>query len=88
MRASEIVNKYAHGERNFQGANLRGLSFKGKDLSGADLSGADLRGTNFSGANLTGAKFVDAKAGLQRRWWIFLLIISFFLVLFSPITSN
>lgn len=35
MKASELLNKYAQGERNFQRVNLRGQSFKGKDLSGA-----------------------------------------------------
>ena len=83
MKASEVVNKYANGERNFQGVSLRGLSFKGKDLSGADFSGADIRGTNFTGANLVGANFRNAKAGLQRHWWIFILIVSFLVVIFS-----
>ena len=79
MKASRVLQRYAAGERNFQGANLRGLSFKGKDLSGADFSGADIRGTNFSRANLTGAKFRGAKAGLQKRWFIALLIVSWLL---------
>ena len=43
MKASEVVNKYATGERDFRNANLRGLSFKNQDLSGADFSGADIR---------------------------------------------
>ena len=83
MKASEVVNKYAQGERNFQGANLRGLSFKGKNLSGADFSNADIRGTNFTGANLTGTNFRGAKAGLQKRWAAFLVTMAFVLAVIS-----
>ena len=75
MKASEIVNKYALGERNFQGANLRGLSFKGKDLSGADFSGADIRGTDFTDAILVGTIFRGAKAGLEKYWLISALFV-------------
>ncbi|MDB9514902.1 pentapeptide repeat-containing protein, partial [Kamptonema animale CS-326] len=74
MKAQELLKRYAEGRRDFRGENLRGLSFKGKDLSGADFSETDIRGTNFSRANLTGAKFVEAKAGLQKRRVIGLLI--------------
>ena len=65
---------------DFCGQNLRGRNFKGRqDLAGANFSHADIRGANFSGANLTGANFTLAKAGLQRRWAIGLVIISFLL---------
>ncbi|WP_375505606.1 pentapeptide repeat-containing protein [uncultured Nostoc sp.] len=61
------------------GQNLRGRNFKGQDLAGANFSYADIRGANFTNANLTGANFSYAKAGLQRRWAIGLVIISFLL---------
>ncbi|MCM1982099.1 pentapeptide repeat-containing protein [Lyngbya confervoides] len=79
MRAAEVLNRYAEGERNFQGANLCGQSFCDKDLSGADFTNADLRGVNFSnstlkesdfsGANLKGVNFTHANlrgANLSR----------------------
>nr|MDZ8049181.1 pentapeptide repeat-containing protein [Nostoc sp. DedQUE02] len=64
---------------DFSGENLRGRNFKGQDLAGANFSYADIRGANFANANLTGANFSHAKAGLQRRWAIGLVIISFLL---------
>lgn len=64
---------------DYSGQNLRGHSFKNQDLRGADFSGADIRSADFSGANLTGANFSHAKAGLQWRWAIFLVIVSLLL---------
>lgn len=52
MKATEVLNRYAKGERDFRGANLRGQNFRGQDLSGADFSEADIRGTNFTNAVL------------------------------------
>ncbi|MEH2106035.1 pentapeptide repeat-containing protein [Nostoc sp.] len=65
---------------DFSGQNLRGRNFKGRqDLAGANFSYADIRGANFTNANLTGANFNHTKAGLQRRWVIFLVLVSWLL---------
>ncbi|NJQ97318.1 MAG: pentapeptide repeat-containing protein [Hydrococcus sp. CSU_1_8] len=56
MKASEVLKKYADGERNFCHANLRGQSFKRKDLSGADFSHAKIQSADFSNANLKKCK--------------------------------
>ena len=87
MKAAEVLRLYEAGRRDFRGENLRGQNFKGKDLSGADFSGADIRSANFTNANLTGANFTQAKAGLQRRWVIGLLALSFLLSAVSGFLS-
>ncbi|MFN6461942.1 MAG: pentapeptide repeat-containing protein [Nostoc sp. DedVER02] len=60
---------------SYAGHNLRGRSFKGQNLTGANFSNADIRGANFTNAILKNANFNNAKAGLQRRWVILLLIV-------------
>ncbi|MCP6760018.1 MAG: pentapeptide repeat-containing protein [Fischerella sp. CENA71] len=72
---------------DYSGQNLRGRSFKGQNLTGANFSKADIRGANFSNAILKDVDFTSAKAGLQRRWVIGLLIISCFVLAVSGYLS-
>ena len=72
---------------NYGGQNLRGRSFKGKDLTGANFSKADIRGANFTDTILKDAGFTGAKAGLQKRWVIGLLIAALLLSAISGLFS-
>ena len=65
--------------KDFSEQNLRGRSFQGQDLTGANFSNADIRSTNFKGAILQKANFTGVKAGLQKRWILFLVLLSCFL---------
>jgi Pentapeptide repeats (8 copies) len=63
MRASELLNLYQRGKRNFRGVSLIGQNFDNQQLSNIDLSHADIRGASFVNTTLTGANFIYAKAG-------------------------
>lgn len=65
--------------QDFSGHNLRGRSFKGQNLEGVNFSGADIRSADFTGANLRNANFSHATAGLQKRWAVFLVGVSWLL---------
>ncbi|MDF5732099.1 MAG: pentapeptide repeat-containing protein, partial [Rhizonema sp. PD38] len=73
--------------QDYSGQNLRGRNFRGMNLEFANFSGADIRSADFSGANLTSANFSDAMAGLQRRWAIFLVVVSWLLMGISGFLS-
>jgi uncharacterized protein YjbI with pentapeptide repeats len=74
--------------KDFSGKNLRGRNFKGQNLTGANFIGADIRGANFTNAILREAKFFGAKAGLQKRWTIFIVTVSLFLSVISGFMSG
>lgn len=74
--------------QDFRHANLQGRSFKDENLDGANFSHADIRGADFTNASLIGADFSHAKAGLQRRWIIWLVIGSWFLAAIAGFISG
>ena len=88
MEANEVLKRYAAGERDFHRVNLRGQSFQGENLSGADFSEADIRGANFKNAILKETQFYRAKAGLQKRWVIVFLLVSWIISGLSGIISS
>jgi uncharacterized protein YjbI with pentapeptide repeats len=74
VQSRELLGLYRGGRRDFSGEIIRGQSFAGQDLAGIDLSHADVRGATFTNAVLRGASFKGARAGLERRWAIILVI--------------
>ncbi|HLO48555.1 MAG TPA: pentapeptide repeat-containing protein [Kamptonema sp.] len=65
LSTSELLRRYAGGERNFANANLRCAVLVKQNLSQCNLSyvhfnWANLSGVNFSGADLTSADLSDA----------------------------
>ncbi len=65
MTRTELLAKYAAGERNFNKVDLSGENLSNTDLRGiklrsATLIGTDFTGTNLSNADLEGALLLDA----------------------------
>lgn len=68
--ATDLLQAYAAGQRNFEyviladtdliGADLKGCDFSYADFSGANLSGCNLRGADLSYANLSDANLTEA----------------------------
>jgi uncharacterized protein YjbI with pentapeptide repeats len=65
--------------QDFSHQNLRGRSFRVKTLREQILSGADIKSADFTGTILRSANFSHANSGLQKRWAIFLVCISWLL---------
>ncbi|MBD2083528.1 pentapeptide repeat-containing protein [Coleofasciculus sp. FACHB-542] len=63
MDATELLKRYAAGERSFPFANLNNADLSGANLSNADLSGANLSNADLSGANLSNADLSGANFG-------------------------
>ncbi|MBW4504985.1 MAG: pentapeptide repeat-containing protein [Scytonematopsis contorta HA4267-MV1] len=57
---SELLSRYADGERQFQYVDLIGLDLSGVDLSRGDFAHALIRDTNLRGANLRFISLCDA----------------------------
>jgi uncharacterized protein YjbI with pentapeptide repeats len=85
MKASELINLYQRGKRNFSRENISGQNFDSQGLSTINLSYADIRGASFVNANLTGANFSYARAGSILR--ISLVTISLFQIFYQLIIS-
>ena len=66
MQASELVRRYAAGERRFGGAELIGADLSRANLSNADLSRADLSEANLHSANLSEANLTFANLNKAR----------------------
>ena len=57
---TEMLTRYALGDRNFQNAELAGAELAGIHLNQANLIGANLRGANLENAQLVGVKLIAA----------------------------
>ena len=60
MKADELIDAYAHGQRDFSGANLSNAYLRCTNLRDANLRDADLRGADLSNADLRGADLSNA----------------------------
>jgi hypothetical protein len=73
--------------QDFSHQNLEGRSFRGQDLTGANFQGANIRGSNFAYAQLTGTDFTQTKAGLQKQWWLALILFSLLLAWIAGVVT-
>lgn len=60
MTADELLQRYAAGQRDFQGVNLSGEILSWADLTGANLSEANLSGVILNWSNLSHVKLRGA----------------------------
>ena len=60
LSATELLQRYQAGDRNFRHYHLAGLDLREADLRQADFSRAELQGADFGYADLRAAAFVGA----------------------------
>ncbi len=60
----------------FKDTNLQGISLENQDLSCENFSKSTIQSTKFTNAILIAANFTQVRTGLQKRWFILLIIIS------------
>jgi hypothetical protein len=65
--ASELLQRYAAGERDFQGLDLESRFKRDIPLIGADLSGINLAGSNLAECSLESVNF--SRANLEGTWF-------------------
>jgi len=73
MNAKELLERYADGERDFEGVNLSGVIMKNSDLTGINLKGAILSQSNLekvtlNDANLNQCSFREARLSTVDFW--------------------
>lgn len=69
LTKSELLDRYAKGDRNFEQTNFHDRDMQGIRLHGIDLSESILTHVNFSGADLRGADLAWAdlsRANLEK----------------------
>ncbi|MEQ8540779.1 MAG: pentapeptide repeat-containing protein [Coleofasciculus sp. D1-CHI-01] len=69
MTAEELLQRYAAGQRDFQGVNLSDEVLSWADLTGANLSGANLSGVILNWANLSQVKLRCANLSNSDLNW-------------------
>lgn len=69
MTAEELLQRYAAGQRDFQGVNLSEEILSWADLTGANLSGANLRGVILNWANLSQVQLRGANLSNSDLNW-------------------
>jgi len=69
MTAEELLQRYAAGQRDFQGVNLSEEILSWADLTGANFSGANLSGVILNWANLSQVKLRCANLSNSDLNW-------------------
>ncbi|AUT00972.1 low-complexity protein [Nostoc sp. CENA543] len=73
---------------NFSGKNLQGCDFRGQNLTGVDFSNSDIRGANFTNAILKNANFQNVKAGLPKKQFLGLVLVTLLINIILGLVSG